>query len=85
MIILNLIQNIALLLALTTIHQVFTQTQFARRWKQHNLLSPVISGLIFGSLGIVGMMTPLRWAPGIIFDSRSIILAVAGLFGRHVS
>ena len=83
-IILNLIQNIALLLALTTVHQVFTQTQLARHRKQHYLLSPVISGLIFGGLGIVGMMTPLRWTPGIIFDSRSIILAVAGLFGGPV-
>ena len=27
------------------------------------------------------MMTPLHFAPGIIFDGRSIILGVAGLFG----
>ena len=84
MILLNLIQNIALLLALTVVHQVFVQTQTAFPWRKAYLLSPVLSGLIFGGLGIVGMMTPLHWAPGIIFDSRSIILAVAGLFGGPV-
>jgi predicted signal transduction protein with EAL and GGDEF domain len=40
-----------------------------------------VFGLIFGMVGLVGMMTPLHYADGIIFDGRSIILFVAGFFG----
>jgi len=40
--------------------------------------------LIFGIVGLIGMMTPLHYADGIIFDGRSIILFVAGLFGGPI-
>ena len=83
-IVLNLIQNIALLLALVVVHQVFTQTGLARWLRKIHGLSMFLPGIIFGLLGVVSMMTPLYWSPGIIFDSRSIILTVAGLFGGPV-
>ncbi len=84
MILLNLIQNIALLMALILAQQLLSSNITMRRLNRYPHMASVLSGFIFGSVGIVGMMTPLHFAPGIIFDGRSIILAVAGLFGGPV-
>ncbi|MDQ1238525.1 MAG: two-component system, cell cycle sensor histidine kinase and response regulator CckA, partial [Thermodesulfobacteriota bacterium] len=43
------------------------------------------SGLLFGSVALIGMMTPVHLVPGVIFDGRSIVLSVAGLFGGPIS
>lgn len=79
MIVLNLIQNIAILITLTVLHQIVL-----RRWKTDTLMYKLLSGIMFGGVGVVGMMTPVHYAPGIIFDGRSIILSVSGLFGGPV-
>ncbi len=81
MIILNLIQNTALLMALVMTQQMLANSRTIRRLNRFPLIAPVLSGMVFGCVGIVGMMTPLHFAPGIIFDGRSIILSVVGLFG----
>jgi diguanylate cyclase (GGDEF)-like protein/PAS domain S-box-containing protein len=39
------------------------------------------SGVIFGGICVVCMLTPLALEPGVIFDARSVILSMAGLFG----
>ncbi len=76
MIILNLIQNVALLVALAATYQVLES-----RFPKKNIWYQILSGLLFGGAGIFGMMTPINFSPGIIFDGRSIILSVSGLFG----
>lgn len=76
MILVELIQNIALLVALAAVYQVTVS-----RAKKSALTHTVIMGVLFGLVGIFGMMTPIQYAPGIIFDGRSIILAVAGFIG----
>ena len=48
------------------------------------LTSQILHGHLFGTVGVVGMMTPVHFQPGIIFDGRSIILSVAGLFGGPI-
>lgn len=40
----------------------------------------VLTGLVFGVLGVVVMLNPWQLTPGIFFDARSIVLAVGGLF-----
>ncbi len=77
--ILNLIQNIALLVALAAIYQVV-----ASRFRIESVEYQIFSGLLFGGVGIIGMMTPLHFMPGMIFDGRSIILSISGLFGGPV-
>ena len=79
MIILDLINNIALLVALAAASQVIEA-----RWHMCRLTSQFLYGLLFGAVGVVGMLTPVRFLPGIIFDGRSIILSVGGLFGGPV-
>ena len=79
MFILNLIQNIALLVALAALYQVI-----GARFRKESLENKIISGFLFGIVGTIGMMTPLHYSPGIIFDGRNIILNIAGLFGGPV-
>ncbi len=79
MIFLTLIQNIALLVALSVVH-----SQIMRRRRTGTIIYPILSGLLFGSVGVIGMMTPLRLMPGIIFDGRSIVLSIAGFFGGPI-
>ncbi|MDQ7784210.1 MAG: PAS domain S-box protein [Desulfomonilaceae bacterium] len=79
MIILNLIQNVALLVALAAAYQVV-----GSRFEKKSIGYQTLSGLLFGGVGLVGMMTPLHFTQGIIFDGRSIILSVSGLFGGPV-
>lgn len=76
MIILDLVQNIALLVALAAAYRVFQA-----RVGLVSLRYQVMVGLLFGGAAVLGMMTPVHLLPGIIYDGRSIILCVAGLFG----
>ena len=78
--ILTLIQNISILIALSVIYQII-----APKLEKAALRSQILSGILFGCFGIVGMMTPLRYSPGIIYDGRSIILGVSGLIGGPVT
>lgn len=72
----ELINNVSLLIVLTMLFKIT-----ASRYKFDTLSQRVVFGLIFGLVGLVGMMTPLHYADGVIFDGRSIILFVAGFFG----
>ncbi len=79
MIRLELLHNSAMLVSLAFLHSLLV-----RRLKGHRLL-PVIAGCTFGAVTMVAMMTPVTLRPGLIFDGRSIILSVAGLFGGPVT
>lgn len=76
MIILDLIQNVALLVALASIYRVFLV-----RYPTQSAPFRILMGLLFGVAGVVGMMMPIHLLPGAIYDGRSIILSLAGLFG----
>ena len=40
--------------------------------------------MLFGGICVVGMLMPLVLMPGVIFDARSVVLCMAGLFGGPV-
>ncbi|MBN1819926.1 MAG: PAS domain-containing protein [Prolixibacteraceae bacterium] len=75
-IILGLIQNVAILLTITLLYDYIL---INRRWGQ-GILIKIINGIIIGGLGIVVMLTPWTYVPGIVFDTRSVILSISGLF-----
>lgn len=79
MFILGLVQNIALLVTLSVVQQLIL-----RRWRRHTATHRVLSGILYGTVAIVGMMSPVTLAPGIFFDGRSIVLGISGLFGGPV-
>ena len=72
-------KGVALLLALCLIYGII-----ARRWQDGELLGQGLSGLLFGGICVIGMMTPIELTPGVIFDARSVVLSMAGLFGGPI-
>ncbi|MBK8859063.1 MAG: PAS domain-containing protein [Opitutaceae bacterium] len=71
-----LLQNAGLLLALVLVFELAT-TRFAQArnpWQQAGL------GCLLGALGVGVMLVPFVLAPGIVFDTRSVLLAVTGLY-----
>ena len=73
---LELIKGVALLLSLCLL-QGFN----VRLCQGHKVLQQIIAGLLFGGITVIGMMVPVHIAEGVIFDARSVILIMAGLFG----
>lgn len=76
----ELIHNTALLVALTVIYQIALS-----RNKKSPFAQTLLFGVLFGIAAVIGMMTPVQYGDGVIFDGRSIILFIAGIFGGPVS
>lgn len=76
-IIIGLIQNIAILLMFSMLYDYFWSRN--EKWAK-NYLFKIWAGLILGGIGIVLILTPWHFSPGIFFDTRSVMLSVAGLF-----
>ncbi len=72
---LPLIQNAALLLGLAGIYEVAT----AHRTLARSRLAPPLIGFLVGTVGVLIMLTPWVFNAGIVFDARSVLLAVSGL------
>ncbi len=71
-----LMYNTSLLLML-----VFIFDLFAVRWKHNNTyLQKVILGFIIGFIGIIVIKTHFTLESGAIFDTRSILIGISGLF-----
>jgi PAS domain S-box-containing protein len=75
LIIIELIYNLALLVAVSTISG-FINNRYSRK----SLKGKVLQGLLFGLTAVLGMMYPFRLFDGVIFDGRSVILTLCGLF-----
>ncbi|WP_374279132.1 PAS domain S-box protein [Azonexus sp.] len=76
----NLINNIAFLVALVAAGQIVL-----RRFHDNALNRQLLLGLLFGGVTLLGMLNPVNFAPGLIFDGRSIILSVAGVIGGGIT
>ncbi|WP_041766071.1 EAL domain-containing protein [Psychromonas ingrahamii] len=73
---LTLTQNAALLLAMFFIYDMAAfrnRTVFGFYWA-------IFTGIALGLIGIIIMLTPWEYAPGIIVDSRAVLLGISGLF-----
>ncbi len=73
---LSLIQNIALLLATLLIFDVLIRREDIRNRRARQALA----GVFLGGVGVLLISTPWTFAPGIIFDTRSVLISTAGLF-----
>jgi PAS domain S-box-containing protein len=72
----GMINNAALLLALGVLYDVVGhKPRGAKRTIQQ-----AIAGVIVGAIGIAVMLNPWQSAPGVVFDTRSVLLSVSGLF-----
>lgn len=71
----GLINNAALLLALWAVYGLVTlKSSLKSIWEK------IISGLAISGLGIAVMLSTIPFSPGVVFDTRSILLSISGLF-----
>jgi signal transduction histidine kinase len=76
-----LIQNAALLVAIAVLAD-----STGNRWAPGQMArGQVLIGLLVGLAAVAVMATPLRLEPGIIFDVRSVLLSLSGLFFGSVA
>ncbi len=74
----ELIRNAALLLALGLLYDMLPlheQEKFTQRSAQQ-----VLTGIVLGAFAMAVMLSPWILSEGIVFDTRSVLLSVAGLF-----
>ena len=76
----DLINNAALLVALSTLYGLLARVRHTGAGRDK-----VLAGLLFGGLAIAAMNMPFHYRPGVIYDGRSIILTLAGLFGGGIA
>ena len=76
---LDLIHNLALLVALSIVSGFIGQHWGRRRW------APWMQGLVFGGAAVIGMLRPMVLGPGLIFDGRSVMISLCSLFFGPVS
>jgi PAS domain S-box-containing protein len=74
-----LITNAALLITLSAMYGLLDLLRKQPRWRA------VLTGVLFGGIAVAGMTAPVRLPNGIIYDGRSIVLTLTGLFGGGVA
>lgn len=75
-IIVGLLQNTAILLALSYVYEFW----WNRNDEPKNIPDKLLTGFILGLIGVVVMLTPWILVPGLVFDTRSVVLSVSALF-----
>jgi signal transduction histidine kinase len=71
-----LVQNAALLLAVAVVFDVVSSRVTIERAR----IEQMISGLLLGVIGVSIMLSPWHFASGVFFDTRTVLLLIAGLF-----
>jgi len=75
-VVLSLVQNLALVVSLAV------ALEFLSRWVlRRPLLYGLTAGLLSGGVAVIGMLMPMEFSPGVIYDGRSVVLSLVGVFG----
>ncbi|MBN2780738.1 MAG: response regulator [Candidatus Marinimicrobia bacterium] len=72
----GLIQNIAVLLLFSMIYDYV----WVRNKQMHTVPGRLLAGLMIGLIGFFLMYTPWVLGPGLVFDTRTILLSISGFF-----
>lgn len=73
---LSLIQNTAILLSFNLLYEYL----WVKNKDSNSIEKQILTGLIIGGIGIVLMLSSWEMAEGMVFDTRSVILSISGLF-----
>lgn len=76
----TLVHNVTLLVALSVL---WAPVLLLR--KNYVNIYRILSGILFGLSAIAAMMTPLNFSEGVIYDGRSIVIALSGLYGGGIA
>ncbi|MFA4932544.1 MAG: PAS domain S-box protein [Caldisericia bacterium] len=71
-----LVSNISLLIAMVFVYDMVTAHPFNLKTR----VRPAMIGLGLGVIGVAVMEIPWVFEPGIIFDTRSVLICISGLF-----
>lgn len=71
----DILLNITLLVTLSVLYGYLS-----RFWERTTRPKQILAGIVFGLMGILVMTTPFEYAPGIFFDTRTIVLSLSGIF-----
>jgi PAS domain S-box-containing protein len=74
------IDNAALMLVLSLL-----SINIQLRWLKQDRVQSVVLGVLYGLFAIMAMEVPMVLEPGVFFDSRSVILSLAGLFAGNLT
>lgn len=74
--IIGFINNAALLISLVLMYDIFA----IKGSEEKFVLGKILLGIVLGCIGAAIMMTPWEFLPGIVFDTRSVLLCVTGFF-----
>jgi len=77
---LTLVHNITLLIALSVIWGPILTLR-----KNYTNTYRILSGFLFGLSAVAAMATPLVFEEGIIYDGRSVVIALSGLYGGGIA
>ena len=75
MVTVELIYNLALLVALSVVSGFIDL-----RWSRDTRLGALLQGALFGATAVIAMLRPLTLGPGLIFDGRSVVISLGALF-----
>lgn len=73
---LGLLQNTAILLAFSMLYD----NLWIGRKRKGNPVIKILIGILIGAIGIILMLTPWTLVPGVVFDTRTVMLSISGLF-----
>lgn len=76
----DLIQNSSLLIALSVLYGLLN-----RICKSDSLNFKILGGLLFGTIAVAAMKMSIHYNTGVIYDGRSIVLTLSGLFGGGIT
>ncbi len=75
MIYVDLVLNLALLVALSVVSGFIDG-----RWPRSTRFGVLLQGALFGCASVIGMLYPLNMGSGLIFDGRSVMISLCALF-----
>jgi PAS domain S-box-containing protein len=75
-IIIGLLQNTAILLAFAMLYE----NLWIKSENSKSTGAKILIGLFLSGIGVLIMFTPWIWVPGVVFDARSVMISVSGLF-----
>ncbi len=76
----GLIQNASLLLALVLAYSLIIDYLPRKR-----LATPLLYGSLFGMTAVLGMTSSVPLGSGVIFDARTVVMAIGGVFSGAIS
>jgi PAS domain S-box-containing protein len=75
-IIIGLLQNTAILLSFALLYQ----NLWIKNENSNRIWVKIVTGFLLSGICIVIMYTPWTFVPGLVFDTRSVMISVSGLF-----